>query len=38
MDKHSKTYDIYSHDDDTKLIGDMTKDGLITFQYLVQEK
>ena len=33
MDKHSKTYDIYSHDDDTKLIGDMTKDGLITFQY-----
>ena len=33
MDKHSKTYDIYSHDDDQKLIGDMTKDGLITFQY-----
>ena len=33
MDKHSKTYDIYSHDDDTKLIGDMTRDGLITFQY-----
>ena len=36
--KFGHRYDIYSHDDDTKLLGDMTRDGTITFQYGYKNK
>ena len=36
--KFGHRYDIYSHDDDTKLLGDMTRDGTITFQYGYKSK
>lgn len=32
-DKRDEYYNIYSNDDDQKLLGEMTKDGIITFQY-----